>query len=308
MVKGIILANPRGFCAGVERAINIVEKALEVYGKPVYVRHHIVHNQHVVSELEKKGAVFVEDFREVPGGSNVIFSAHGSNPRVFGDAKLKGLNIIDAVCPLVTKVHLEAVRYAGEGYSVILIGHKNHQEVVGTMGCASMVLVENAEDVENFHISNPRIAYITQTTLSLDDTKEIVGALKKKYPNIQSPPKEDICYATQNRQNAVKELAKVVDLVLVVGSQNSSNSKRLVETAMKNGVASCLVPDESALDYEWFADISSVGITSGASVPEYLTQTIVGALSRKFPSAEIKSLEVVRENTHFPLPNIPSTS
>ncbi|HLC65174.1 MAG TPA: 4-hydroxy-3-methylbut-2-enyl diphosphate reductase [Candidatus Nanoarchaeia archaeon] len=302
MLKRIILASPRGFCAGVERAISTVEKALEIYGKPVYVRHQIVHNQYVVSELEKRGAIFIEDFSEVPEGSNLILSAHGSRPDVMAEAKEKNLKVIDAVCPLVTKVHLEAVRYAREGYSIILIGHKNHQEVIGTMGYAPVELVGSVEDVKKLNIRNEKIAYVTQTTLSLDDTKEIVEALKEKYPNIASPPKEDICYATTNRQNAVKELAGIVDLVLVVGSPNSSNSNRLVETAKRHGVNSYLIPDERALNYGWLANISAVGITSGASVPEELTQIIVRALTGKFPSATLESLELIKENIHFPLP------
>lgn len=294
MVKKILLANPRGFCAGAERAINVVEKALEIYGKPVYIRHQIVHNEYVVKSLENKGAITVEKLSEVPKGGVVVFSAHGVAPSVKTEAREMGLKTIDATCPLVAKVHLEAQRFAKEGYSIILIGHKGHQEVIGTMAYAEMELVGSVEDVAKLKKVD-KIAYLTQTTLSMDDAKEIIDALKKKMPHIVSPAKEDICYATQNRQNIVKELAKEADVILVVGSETSSNSKRLVETAKKCGVKSYLVPDKSAIKKEKLSGV--IGITSGASVPEIFVQEIVDYLD-----VPVMNIGFVKEDIHFKLP------
>jgi 4-hydroxy-3-methylbut-2-enyl diphosphate reductase len=294
MVKKILLANPRGFCAGVERAINVVKKALEIYGKPIYIRHQIVHNEYVVKSLANKGAITVEELNEVPEGGVVVFSAHGVAPSVKTEAKELRLKTIDATCPLVAKVHLEAQRFAKEGYYIILIGHKGHQEVIGTMGYAEMELVGSVEDVAQLKKVD-KIAYLTQTTLSVDDTKEIIDALKKKMPHIVSPAKEDICYATQNRQNVVKELAKEADVILVVGSETSSNSKRLVETAKKCGVKSYLVPDKSDVKKEELSGV--IGITSGASVPEIIVKEVADYLD-----VPVENKGFVKEDIHFRLP------
>ena len=302
MVKKIILTKPRGFCAGVDRAIEIVEKALKIYN-PVYVKHQIVHNIYVIKDLEKKGAIFVEELDEIPDNNLVIFSAHGVSPKVREEAKKRNLNILDATCPLVTKVHLEAIRYNKEGYSIILIGHKGHQEVLGTMEEAPMFLVGNINDVNNLKINSDKIAYITQTTLSLDDTKNIADALKKKYPNIESPKSNDICYATQNRQNAVKELAKKCDLILVIGSKNSSNSNRLVETAKLHGCDSYLIEDKNSINQEWLKNVENLGVTSGASAPEFLVEELINYLKNKF-NCEIESQNVIEENVKFTLPII----
>ncbi|MDP6641950.1 MAG: 4-hydroxy-3-methylbut-2-enyl diphosphate reductase [Candidatus Nanoarchaeia archaeon] len=302
MISKIILVKPRGFCAGVERAIEIVEKALEIH-KKVYVKHQIVHNLHVVKDLEKKGAIFVEELNEIPNDNLVIFSAHGVSPKVVEEAKKRNLKFLDATCPLVTKVHLEAIRYNKENYSIILIGHKGHQEVIGTMGEAPMFLVGNIEDVNNLDINSEKIAYITQTTLSLDDTKNIVDALKKKYPNIESPKSKDICYATQNRQNAIKELAKTCELVLVVGSKNSSNSNRLVETAKLHGCKSYLIENKDFIDERWLENVENLGISSGASAPEILVQELVDDLKNKF-NCKIKYSNVIEENIKFTIPTI----
>jgi len=302
MVKKIFLAAPRGFCAGVDRAIEIVEKSLELYGKPVYVRHKIVHNEYVVKSLEDKGVVFVEELDEVPDESVVIFSAHGITPKIREDTEKMGLKAIDATCPLVTKVHLEAEKYDKEGYSIILIGHKGHQEVIGTMGYAKMNLIESQEDVNNLNIENPdKVVYLTQTTLSIDDTEEIVKALKKKFPSIV--PKDDICYATQNRQNSVKELSKHCDYILVVGSKESSNSNRLVETARRLNIQSKLIPDKSYLDnHDLLANIETLGITSGASVPEILVKEVIQHIQEQFGQPPVETLEYLIENTNFSLP------
>ncbi|MBI2667838.1 4-hydroxy-3-methylbut-2-enyl diphosphate reductase [Candidatus Woesearchaeota archaeon] len=302
MVKNIILIKPRGFCAGVNRAIEIVENALKIHN-PVYVKHQIVHNNYVIKDLEKKGAIFVEELNEIPDNNLVIFSAHGVSPKVREEAEKRNLNILDATCPLVTKVHLEAIRYNKEGYSIILIGHKGHQEVIGTIDEAPMFLVGNINDVDNLKINSDKIAYITQTTLSLDDTKNIVDALKKKYPNIESPKSNDICYATQNRQNAVKELAKRCDLILVIGSKNSSNSNRLVETAKLHLCNSYLIEDKDSINQEWLENVENLGITSGASAPEFLVEELINYLKNKF-NCEIEYQNVIEENVKFTLPVI----
>jgi 4-hydroxy-3-methylbut-2-enyl diphosphate reductase len=300
MVDKIILASPRGFCAGVSRAIDIVEKALNYFGAPVYVRHEIVHNKHVVEDLKRKGAVFVEELNEVPANSIVIFSAHGVSPAIKEEAKCRNLKTVDATCPLVTKVHWEAIKYKKEDYELVLIGHKGHPEVEGTMGEAPMHLVETVEDVQNLQL-NGKIAVLTQTTLSVDETKDIMEALRTKFGNISMPPREDICYATTNRQNAAKELAKKCELVLVIGSQNSSNSKRLVETAQKAGTKGALINDKNEVKEEWL-NHNTIGITSGASAPEKLVQEIVEFFKTKNGKLTIEHLETAKENTVFPLP------
>jgi 4-hydroxy-3-methylbut-2-enyl diphosphate reductase len=303
VLKKIILANPRGFCAGVDRAITIVEEAIALFGAPVYVRHQIVHNEFVVKMLEQKGAIFVEELSEIPENSTVIFSAHGIPPAVREEAKKRHLHAIDATCPLVTKVHMEALKYQKEGYEIVLIGHKGHQEVIGTMGHAHMHLVQTSEDVDTLTLDETKkIACITQTTLSLDDTAEIMDALKKRYPNINTLPKKDICYATQNRQNAVKALADQTDLILVVGSHNSSNSKRLVDTSKRFGTNAFLLPDLATLKLEWLEGVTNVGISSGASVPEELVQGLVDFIQNHFPEATREFLTTIEENVRFPLP------
>ncbi len=271
-MKRVLLASPRGYCAGVERAVETVERALALYGAPVYVRKQIVHNSHVVRELEAAGAVFVDAVDDVPEGSPLVFSAHGVSPAVRHAADDRGLTTIDATCPLVTKVHTQARKYAERGYRVVLIGHAGHEEVEGTMGEApdAIVLVESVEDAERLEPDDARIAYITQTTLSVDETREIIDALRRRFPHIEGPAREDICYATSNRQWAVKELLGEVDLLLVVGSHNSSNSVRLVEVAHAAGVAAYLVDDASDIDERWLDGVEVVGVTSGASAPERL--------------------------------------
>ncbi len=301
MVEKLILASPRGFCAGVSRAIDIVEKALAYFGAPVYVRHEIVHNKHVVDDLKQKGAVFVEELKEVPAERIVIFSAHGVSPEIKAEAKQRNLRTIDATCPLVTKVHWEAIKYKKEGYELVIIGHKGHPEVEGTMGEAPMHLVETVEDVENLNISS-KVAVLTQTTLSVDETKDIMEALRNKFGTIATPPREDICYATTNRQNAVKELVKKCELVLVVGSQTSSNSKRLVEAAQKAGIPAHLIQDKGSIKDEWLQNITVVGITSGASVPEKLVQDVVELFKAKNSNLGIEQLHTVKEDIVFPLP------
>lgn len=306
MTGKIVLASPRGFCAGVERAIDVVEEALAKYGKPVYVKHQIVHNSHVIDDLSQKGAVFVESVDDVPNGSVVIFSAHGVPPSAHAEAAARNLRIIDATCPLVAKVHLEAKRYSREGYSILLVGHRGHVEVIGTSGEAPEVtqLVETVEDANKVIVPNPdKVVCLTQTTLSVDDTRKIVEALKARFPRLVFPPKEDICYATQNRQNAVKELAKGVGLVIVVGSKNSSNSNRLVEVARDLGVKAYLVNEFSEIDPVWLDNVDSVGITSGASVPDYLVQEVIKRLKESGIS-EVVELSVLKENTKFSLPRI----
>jgi 4-hydroxy-3-methylbut-2-en-1-yl diphosphate reductase len=302
----VLLAAPRGFCAGVDRAVEIVERALLVYGPPVYVRHAIVHNTHVVAELESKGAIFVEDEAEVPEGGRLVFSAHGVAPEVRTNAERRGLDTIDATCPLVTKVHFEAVDYAAKGLSIILIGHEGHQEVIGTMGHApeSISLVETPADVERLDLPDPtKVAYISQTTLSVDEANAVISAILRKYPLARGPRGDDICYATQNRQDATKELAKRSDLVLVVGSSHSSNSKRMVEVALDYGApAAQLIDDAAQLRDDWFAGVRTVGLTSGASAPERLVTDVIAALRRRPGGAEVITLDVIDEQMHFALP------
>jgi 4-hydroxy-3-methylbut-2-en-1-yl diphosphate reductase len=277
VVSKILLASPRGYCAGVERAVETVEKALDLYGAPVYVRKQIVHNMHVVRDLEARGAVFVDEETEVPEGATVVFSAHGVAPSVHANAGARRLTTIDATCPLVTKVHVQARRYAADGYTVLLIGHAGHEEVVGTIGEApdSIVVVESLEAAEELTFpTGTRLAYVTQTTLSVDETSEIISALRRRFPEIYAPKKEDICYATSNRQWAVKEMLAEVDLLLVIGSRNSSNSNRLVEVARAGGVESHLIDDDTEIDASWLDGVQVVGITSGASAPEKLVQRV----------------------------------
>lgn len=300
----VLLANPRGFCAGVDRAIDIVEKALEMYGPPVYMRHEIVHNRYVVDKLQEKGARFVEEIDEVPEGAVAIFSAHGVSSRVVEGAAERGLRVIDATCPLVSKVHKEGQRYASKDVEVVLIGHKGHPEVEGTMGQipGKVHLVTCVEDVALLAPADPgKLAYVTQTTLSVDDTRDVITALKDRFPAIQGPDVKDICYATQNRQSAVRELADISDVVLVVGAQNSSNSNRLAEIGMMRDVPSYLIDDASQLRKEWFDHARTIGITAGASAPEELVQGIVVHLGELF-DLEVKEMAGVEETIHFPLP------
>ena len=303
----LVLASPRGFCAGVDRAITIVEKALEMYGAPIYVQHEIVHNKHVVQRLRNEGAVFVENIDEIPEGSHAIFSAHGVSPEVRKRAEKRKLQVLDATCPLVTKVHREAQRYAKEEHTIILIGHHNHVEVKGTVGEAPehIFVVGTVEEVSDLKIPDEKkVGYITQTTLSLDDTAEIITALKERFPEIKGPAKDDICYATQNRQNAVKALSKEVDLVLVVGAQNSSNSVRLLEVAETTGVKARRIESAAELDPEWLEGVQNIGITAGASAPEDIVQGIVSGLQNMFSSSNVQSLELVKEDVTFALPTV----
>jgi 4-hydroxy-3-methylbut-2-enyl diphosphate reductase len=300
----VLLASPRGYCAGVERAVETVEKALELYGPPVYVRKQIVHNLHVVRDLEARGAVFVDEETEVPLGQTVVFSAHGVAPTVHVNAAARQLNTIDATCPLVTKVHVQARRYAADGYTVLLIGHEGHEEVVGTMGEApdSMVLVESVDDAERLEFpAGTRLAYVTQTTLSVDETSEIITALRRRFPDIHAPKKEDICYATSNRQWAVKEMLGEIGLLLVIGSRNSSNSNRLVEVARANGVGSYLIDDETEIDESWIVGVDIVGVTSGASAPEKLVERVCDWF-RARGVVDIEPYRLVDEDVEFRLP------
>jgi len=304
VVRKVLLASPRGYCAGVERAVETVEKALELYGPPVYVRKQIVHNLHVVRDLEARGAVFVDEETEVPTGQTVVFSAHGVAPSVQANAAARQLNTIDATCPLVTKVHVQARRYAADGYTVLLIGHEGHEEVVGTMGEApdSIVLVESIEDAERLDFpAGTRLAYVTQTTLSVDETGEIITALRRRFPEIHAPKKEDICYATSNRQWAVKEMLGEIGLLLVIGSRNSSNSNRLVEVARANGVSSHLIDDETEIDESWLTGIDVVGVTSGASAPEKLVERVCDWF-RARGVTDIEPYRLVDEDVEFRLP------
>jgi 4-hydroxy-3-methylbut-2-enyl diphosphate reductase len=304
MVERVLLASPRGYCAGVERAVETVERALELYGQPVYVRKQIVHNLHVVRELEERGAIFVEDETEVPEGQTMVLSAHGVAPSVHANAAARELRTIDATCPLVTKVHVQARRYAAEGYFVILIGHAHHEEVVGTMGEIpdSIVLVESIEDVEALAFpAGTKLAYVTQTTLSVDETRDVIAALRARFPAIRAPQREDICYATSNRQWAVKELLGEVDLLLVIGSKNSSNSNRLVEVANASGVSSYLIDDETEIDESWCDGVAVVGITSGASAPENLVQRVCEWF-RARGVTDIAPHRFVEEDIEFRLP------
>ncbi len=300
----ILLASPRGFCAGVDRAIEIVELALSIYGRPVYVRHEIVHNRHVVERLRGMGAVFVDEIGEIPEGAVVVFSAHGVSPRVREEAEARRLRAIDATCPLVTKVHLEARRHAAAGREILLIGHGGHVEVEGTMGEAPhrMQLVQSVEDAGRVQVGDPaRVAFLTQTTLSVDDTRAIVDVLRRRFPEIQGPPQEDICYATQNRQNAVKGLAMDIQVLLVVGAPNSSNSQRLVEVARAGGVPAHLVEGPSDIDPAWVRGVASVGVTAGASAPEELVRSIVERL-RALGGGDPVEVPTVVENVRFALP------
>jgi 4-hydroxy-3-methylbut-2-en-1-yl diphosphate reductase len=300
----IILANPRGFCAGVNMAIESLERSLELFGAPLYVYHEIVHNKYVVERFKKRGVVFVEQLSEVPEGAPLLYSAHGVSPQVRVEARLRRLKAIDATCPLVTKVHLEAVKYAQEAYTIVLIGHEGHDEVIGTMGEAPerMILVETAEDVENLEIGpSEKIAYLTQTTLSVDDANVVIDALRRKFPQIANPPKDDICYATQNRQEAVRDLAPQADLVLVLGSQNSSNSKRLAEIANALGPRAHLIDGVNEIDASWFDGAETVLITAGASAPEHVVQECIEYLQDRF-GATMSEQWVREENVHFPLP------
>jgi len=300
----VLLANPRGFCAGVERAIAIVERALEKFGAPIYVRHEVVHNRFVVDGLKAKGAVFVEELDEVPAGATVIFSAHGVSKAIREEADRRGLRVFDATCPLVTKVHLEVERHCKAGHEIVMIGHKGHPEVEGTMGQAhcGMHLVENVGDVAGLQATNPdKLAYVTQTTLSIDDAAAIVAALKARFPAIVGPKKDDICYATQNRQDAVKVLAQRSDLVIVVGSKNSSNSNRLREVAENLGIPAKLVDSGADIDPAWLAGKVGVGVTAGASAPEVLVAEVVDRL-RDLGAGSVQLLAGTAENVNFPLP------
>ena len=304
----VILARPRGFCAGVDRAVLMVERALEFFTPPVYIRHEIVHNKTVIKELEKKGAIFVKEVDEIPPHSISIFSAHGISKRVLEDAKKRQLRIFDATCPLVTKVHIEVHKFSAEGRECILIGHSNHPEVEGTLGQfdnskgGSIYLVENSEQAQTIQVKDPQfLSYVTQTTLSVDDTREIIAILKNRFPLIKEPPKDDICYATQNRQNAVKELAKLCDFILVIGSKNSSNSNRLYELARRQGIAAQLIDGPQDIEKEWLKNATTVGLTAGASAPENLVQEVL-LLLKKWGATEITTTEGVNEKVVFSLP------
>lgn len=303
--KKIILLRPRGFCAGVVRAIDVVKIVLNLYGAPVYVRKEIVHNRHVVEELRQAGAIFVEELSEVPEGARVIFSAHGVAPAVREEAKQRNLQVIDATCPLVTKVHLEAVRFARQGHTIILIGHAGHDEVIGTLGEApeSTFLVSNVEDVDKLNVKDPeKMSYLTQTTLSLDETRDIVHRLLERFPAIKGPKTQDICYATENRQLGVKAVVPLTDVLLVVGSQNSSNSRRLVEVCENEGVPAYLVDDSGEVNPRWLEGIQTVAVTAGASAPENLVQELIQALRVKFGFDFMEEMELKEEDVRFHLP------
>lgn len=303
--KAVFLAEPRGFCAGVDRAIEIVERSIEVFGAPVYVRHEIVHNKHVVEDLKQKGAVFIEEVEDAPDGAVLIFSAHGVSKKVQEDGKQRGLRVMDATCPLVTKVHLELLRHYANGDQIILIGHAGHPEVEGTMGQApdgAVLLVSEPHDVASLQVSDEsKLAFVTQTTLSVDDTKDVIEALQARFPNIQAPKKEDICYATSNRQMAVKDLAKVSDLILVVGSPNSSNSNRLREVAEKEGCRAYLIENASAITEDMLQGAENIGVTAGASAPEILIQEVIDLLSQHDKNI-VSTRETVKEDVHFSIP------
>jgi 4-hydroxy-3-methylbut-2-enyl diphosphate reductase len=300
----LLLAAPRGYCAGVDRAVQTVERALELYGPPVYVRKEIVHNKHVVAKLRERGAVFVDQETEVPEGETVVFSAHGVAPSVHANAGERSLKTIDATCPLVTKVHVEAKKFAKDGYTIVLIGHAGHEEVEGTMGEAPdhIVLIETEDDVDRLELDDPdKVAYISQTTLSVDETRAIILKLREKFPNITGPRTDDICYATTNRQMAVRQMARECDLVLVIGSRNSSNSNRLVEVARDHGAASYLIDNETQVDEQWLEGKRVVGISSGASAPEELVQRLVDFF-RERGTEDVSEFEVVQENVRFMMP------
>jgi 4-hydroxy-3-methylbut-2-enyl diphosphate reductase len=303
-MREILLAEPRGFCAGVDRAIEIVERALVKYGAPIYVRHEIVHNTYVVNDLKAKGAIFIEDLAEVPPGATLVFSAHGVSQAVRKEAAERGFSVFDATCPLVTKVHVEVAKLHKEGYEFLMIGHKGHPEVEGTMGqlYEGIYLVEDVADVERVPVTKPeRLAVVTQTTLSVDDTADILAAVKRRFPNVREPKQQDICYATQNRQDAVKVLSPQVDVVIVVGSPTSSNSNRLRELAERLGKPAYMVDDADALRAEWFEDARRVGLTAGASAPDVLVQQVIARL-REYGALAVRTLDGVAETVHFPLP------
>ena len=300
----VLLANPRGFCAGVERAIDIVDRALTLHGAPIYVRHEVVHNKFVVDDLRKKGAVFVEDLVDVPSGATVIFSAHGVSQEVRREAESRGLKVFDATCPLVTKVHVEVAKMRAQGREIVMIGHRGHPEVEGTMGQAKggMYLVESPQDVAALEVSDSaRLAYVTQTTLSVDDAASIIDALKRRFPQIIGPKKDDICYATQNRQDAVKFMAPQCEVVVIVGSPNSSNSNRLREVAQHMGVPAYMVDRAEQLEAAWFENKTRIGISAGASAPEVLVQEVISTL-RSFGAVSVRQLKGIEENVTFPLP------
>jgi 4-hydroxy-3-methylbut-2-enyl diphosphate reductase len=300
----ILLAQPRGFCAGVDRAIEIVERAIKLFGAPIYVRHEIVHNAYVVADLRKKGAIFIEELTDVPEGSTLIFSAHGVSKAVRAEAEARGLRVFDATCPLVTKVHMEVAKMRQEGFDIVMIGHKGHPEVEGTMGQSGegMHLVEDIDDVQKLDLRDPnRIAYVTQTTLSVDDASAIIDALKRKYPSVKEPKKQDICYATQNRQDAVKFLAPQCDVVIVVGSPNSSNSSRLREVAERSGIPAYMVDSPAQIDPAWLEGKKRIGVTAGASAPEVLAQAVIERL-RELGVRSVRSLQGIEETISFPLP------
>jgi 4-hydroxy-3-methylbut-2-enyl diphosphate reductase len=302
--KKVLLLRPRGFCAGVVRAIDIVKIALEIYGAPIYVRKEIVHNRHVVDELRGMGAIFVNEVDEAPEGARVIFSAHGVSPAVREAARQRNLAVIDATCPLVTKVHLEAVRFAREGYTILLIGHRDHEEIEGTYGEAprNTIIIENEEEAERVSVPDPeKVCYLTQTTLSLDETRGIIEILERRFPHIAGPKSQDICYATQNRQTAVKAVAPLCELLLVVGSQNSSNSKRLVEVCHRAGVPSYLIDDRRFLRDEWLDGVKTVAVTAGASAPEHLVQELIDALRERGFGA-VEEVDIIEEDVRFSLP------
>jgi 4-hydroxy-3-methylbut-2-enyl diphosphate reductase len=304
MIPTILLANPRGFCAGVDRAIAIVERALEKFGAPIYVRHEVVHNTYVVSDLKAKGAIFVEELDEVPAGATVIFSAHGVSQAVRLEAEARGLNVFDATCPLVTKVHVEVSKMRDKGFEIVMIGHKGHPEVEGTLGQSSggMYLVETPEDVARLQVTDPdKLAYVTQTTLSVDDAARVVDALRKRFPNISGPKKDDICYATQNRQDAVKALAPQCDVVIVVGSPTSSNSNRLREVAKNLDVAAYMVDNASEIQPEWVTGKDRVGLTAGASAPEILVRAVIERLN-ELGIGSVENLDGTEERVAFALP------
>ena len=304
MDKEILLAQPRGFCAGVDRAIEIVERALAQFGAPIYVRHEIVHNAYVVEDLRRKGAIFIEELDDVPAGNHLVFSAHGVSKAIKAEAETRGLKVFDATCPLVTKVHIEVALMRNEGREIIMIGHHGHPEVEGTMGQseAGMYLVETVADVMHLQVAAPdRLAYVSQTTLSVDDTEEIIAALKERFPNIAEPKKGDICYATTNRQQAVKFMAAQADLVIVVGSPSSSNSTRLREVAEKKGAAAYMVDSAEQIDPAWLAGKQRIGVTAGASAPEILVQQVVARL-KSLGGVSVRELDGVEENVTFPLP------
>lgn len=303
--KRVILLTPRGFCAGVVRAIDVVKIALQIYPAPIYVRKEIVHNRHVVEELRAMGTVFVDELSEVPTGARVIFSAHGVSPAVRSDAKARGLDVIDATCPLVTKVHLEARRFARQGYTILLIGHREHDEVVGTSGEApeNTIVVSDEAEAETVQVPDPsKVCYLTQTTLSLEETEGIIARLKARFPEIAGPPAQDICYATENRQLAVREVASECQLLLVVGSQNSSNSRRMVEVCRNAGTAAYLVDDQHDVKAEWFGGVETVVVTAGASAPEHLVQDLIRSLSR-FGFETVEEVEIKQEDVRFSLPS-----